>query len=313
MSGDSTSEGAGVVPTGVVADNSSGGGVQPSASAAAAEETATATATTDAASGDRQPSDSEAGKNTNNFPTNQKRPSVVALTSAPENNAEIVRKVTLYDNSNVSVNLDVVRSVTRANTEDRSRDKLNLLANELRKLSFFRQLPSQAVWDLARVVRYVKVPQSKDNTCEVFRQSDTGTTVYFIVAGQCEVWRRGVNAMSKGSAEAIAASTTGGRGGRRMSMVGTTVLSMDSNEMRMVPTLTPDEQKIEYGEMLAVLKAPNSFGELAMLRAQRRTATVIARPETELLKVNSSDFELRRGIHTVMSIRAAPRERALHA
>ena len=294
MSGDSTSEGAVVVPTGVVADNSSGGGVQPSAAAAAAaapEETATATATTDAASGDRQPSDSGAGKNKNNFPTNQKRPSVVTLTSAPENNAEIVRKVTLYDNSNVSVNLDVVRSVTRANTEDRSRDKLNLLANELRKLSFFRQLPSQAVWDLARVVRYVNVPQSKDNTCEVFRQSDTGTTVYFIVAGQCEVWRRGVNAMSKGSAEAIAASTTGGRGGRRMSMVGTTVLSMDSNEMRMVPTLTPDEQKIEYGEMLAVLKAPNSFGELAMLRAQRRTATVIARPETELLKVNSSDFE----------------------
>ena len=198
----------------------------------------------------------------------------------------------MYDTKNSAsapqINLDVVRSVSRLATEDRGRDKLTALANELRKLSFFRQLPNQAVWDLARVVRYVKVPAGA-TSCEVFRQGDTGRTVYFIVAGQCEVRRRDMNVpLTTPGASGVAPSGKG----RRMSLVSSSSInSAESGELKMLPNLTDEDRKEQFGDVLAMLRAPNSFGELAMLRTQRRTASVIARPETELLKVVSSDFE----------------------
>ena len=86
--------------------------------------------------------------------------------------------------------IDVIRKACSVPPQQRDDEVLQHLAYVLNFITFFKQLPQQAVFDLCRDINYIAV---KGNPIELFKQGSLGNSVYLILSGKCTVYRAAAN------------------------------------------------------------------------------------------------------------------------
>ena len=86
--------------------------------------------------------------------------------------------------------IDVIRKACSVPPQQWDDEVLQHLAYVLNFITFFKQLPQQAVFDLCRDINYIAV---KGNPIELFKQGSLGNSVYLILSGKCTVYRAAAN------------------------------------------------------------------------------------------------------------------------
>ena len=155
--------------------------------------------------------------------------------------------------------IDVIRKACSIPPEHRDEEIVQHLANVLNFITFFKQLPQQAVFDLCKDLTYMAVTTQP---IELFKQGTLGKTVFLILSGKCTVYR--------------AANAASG----------------DDNlkPFRNAYTAHEDIDRY-YGAKQITLESPANFGELAVMKNDRQATTVVAEKETEVLMISKKTYD----------------------
>ena len=140
----------------------------------------------------------------------------------------------------------------------------------VKHIKFFDDFPEEAAIELCKVFRYESIPSGGP----ICKQGDYGDKFYILFTGKARVYR---------FEDELDALMTRAR--LENSMDG-----KDRRDKEAEPT-EEEEVVLMYGERCAEMSPPQSFGEVALLRKDVRTATVMADPGTELMALSSFDFD----------------------
>ena len=143
----------------------------------------------------------------------------------------------------------------------RSVDDATALHILIRHIRFFGDFPDAASLELCKVLKYEVMPEGG---C-LFKQGDQGDNMYIILTGKVHVCR------FQDELQALLQRTNLEKEG------------MDSKD--------PANWEQMYGKKVVEMTAPQSFGEIALLREDVRTATILADPGTEFMIINAFDFD----------------------
>ena len=150
---------------------------------------------------------------------------------------------------------------------DKDARALHLLVKHIK---FFDDFPEEAAIELCKVFRYESAPTGGP----ICKQGDYGDKFYILFTGKARVYR---------FEDELDALMTRAR----------LENSLDGNDKKdkIVEPTEEEELVLMYGERCAEMPPPQSFGEVALLRKDVRTATVIADPGTEMMALSSFDFD----------------------
>lgn len=195
--------------------------------------------------------------------------------------------------------LERIRTACLKDADRRTQKQLQDIFQLLGKVSFFDQFPTAAVWDLTRVAQlYVTKAWEV-----VFRQGQTGEAVFFCIDGLCDVHKSDDNlppvpASESGPSKEHQKAATKMSAKRKWSYVRSVFSINKLGQKTFNPEVISEskEKEVEsvekeFGKCLVRLRSGSTFGEVALLRKVKRTATVVAGPDTVLLYVYKEDFD----------------------
>ncbi len=195
--------------------------------------------------------------------------------------------------------LERIRTACLKDADRRTQKQLQDIFQLLGKVSFFDQFPTAAVWDLTRVAQlYVTKAWEV-----VFRQGQPGEAVFFCIDGFCDVHKSDDNlppvpASETGPSKEHQKAATKMAAKRKWSYVRSVFSINKLGQKTFNPEVLSEskEKEVEsvekeFGKCLVRLRSGSTFGEVALLRKVKRTATVVAGPDTVLLYVYKEDFD----------------------
>ena len=153
--------------------------------------------------------------------------------------------------------IDQIRKACTTIPSARNDEIVQQLANVLSFITFFKQLPQQAVFDLCRDCKYMAV---QTTPIELFRQGSLGKTVFLILSGRCTVYR--ANNPTDEHAKSFRHAY------------------IDSGDIDRY-----------YGTKQITLSSPANFGELAVMKNEKQATTVIAENDTEVLMIDKTSYD----------------------
>ena len=195
--------------------------------------------------------------------------------------------------------LERIRTACLKDADRRTQKQLQDIFQLLGKVSFFDQFPTAAVWDLTRVAQ-LHVTKAWE---VVFRQGQPGEAVFFCIDGFCDVHKSDDNlppvpSSETGPSKEHQKAATKMAAKRKWSYVRSVFSINKLGQKTFSPEVLSEskEKEVEsvekeFGQCLVRLRNGSTFGEVALLRKVKRTATVVAGPDTVLLYVYKEDFD----------------------
>lgn len=166
---------------------------------------------------------------------------------------------------------------------EKKREEAAPLLARLAQVDFLRSLPPGEMEPLLPHVRPVQVPAGQ----VIFQRGDSGDALYIIGRGQVEVLP---DRLTPAAPEAASGSAPrpGSATATSQEAVGV------DDDGRVNPAVEAEHPAAASGErpaVLARLGPGSSFGEMALLSGEPRSATVVASEETDLLRIEKEDFD----------------------